>query len=139
MIYKQAYFNNKAKGFSLIEILAATAILSIGILAILNLQFVGIKGNNNSKNNTSATFLAESKIENLRENGFEGLPCGNFVDPNNPIDPTGKSGGIFTRTWTINNYISQTEMKHISVNIAWSDKIKSHNIFLDTILSEEID
>lgn len=61
-------------GFSLLEILMAMAILSFGILGTGALLAGIINGNRISKDLTTATVLAQDKIENLRGMGFSGLP-----------------------------------------------------------------
>jgi type IV pilus assembly protein PilV len=58
--------NNNNKGFTLIEIMIAIVVLSIGILAISIMQIKAIKGNSNAfsrsyANDISRTFLQELK------------------------------------------------------------------------------
>jgi type IV pilus assembly protein PilV len=61
-------------GFSLLETLLAIAILSFGLLATAALLAGIIGGNKSSKDLTTATVLAQDKIESLREAGYSGLP-----------------------------------------------------------------
>ena len=128
------------KGFTLVEVLLSVIILSTGLLLIAELQLTGVNGNKNSKDMSSAVILAESKIEELKESGFSSLIDGNFpVGTIIPVDPSGASGGIFTRRWTIRPYKSSSSMKHVVVNVTWADKGRSHSISLDTVLSEYLD
>ena len=65
---------NKNTGFSLLEVLIALSILSIGMLATGALAVGIISGNKRSKDLTTATILAQDKIESIREAGYANLP-----------------------------------------------------------------
>lgn len=54
------------KGFTFIEIVAAIAILAVGILAILTLFPVGIESSKKAAVRTKAALLGEMKMEELR-------------------------------------------------------------------------
>ena len=119
-------------GFTLLEVLIALAILSIGLLALAGLQVVVIKGNTGSKNLTSAVILAEAKIEELKRNGFRRLTNGSFQDSN-------KIGGIFTRSWVISAYLDSADMKQITVTLSWTDSLGNHTIPVTTVFSKAVD
>lgn len=55
-----------AQGFSLIEVLVAMCLFSIGILALAQMQIVSMSGNSTSRRITGAATLAESKLEELK-------------------------------------------------------------------------
>ena len=127
------------KGFTLIEMLTALSILSIGFLSLFELQIIAIKGNKRSKNLTSAVILAETKVEDLIKNGFANLSNGVFQDTNNPVNEVGAPGGIFTRTWTIADYKGSMHIKKITATIEWPHLKKKCSISLDTLLSDFVD
>ncbi len=52
-------------GFSLIELLIAIALLSVGLLAVAGMQGVGINANSQAINLTVATSLAEQAMEDF--------------------------------------------------------------------------
>lgn len=52
-------------GFTLIEVMIAIGVLSIGLLALASMQITAVKGNSHSNRVTSATNLAQDKIEYL--------------------------------------------------------------------------
>ncbi|MEW6674880.1 MAG: prepilin-type N-terminal cleavage/methylation domain-containing protein [Nitrospirota bacterium] len=126
-------------GFTLVEVLIALAILSIGLLALAGLQVVVIKGNTGSKNLSSAVILAEAKIEELKKSGFVNLVNGNFQDANNPVNETGQAGGIFTRSWAIADYLGSADMKQITVTLTWTDSVGDHTISVTTVFSKAVD
>lgn len=114
----------------------ALALLSFGLLVLFGMQVTVMKSNSASKNLTSAILLAETKIEELKEDGFENNTTGSETD----IDETGQAGGIFTRSWQIDpNYQNSANMEKIKVTIIWSGQNRTHNISLNSVLSNPID
>ncbi|MBI4755379.1 MAG: type IV pilus modification protein PilV [Betaproteobacteria bacterium] len=59
---------NRQRGISLIEILVAIVILSIGLLGVAGLQLMSIKGVGSSAARTTAAQLAGDMIERIRSN-----------------------------------------------------------------------
>lgn len=76
-IVKNQHSKAENTGFTLMEILMAITILSFGMLATAALLVGIINGNKTSKDLTTATILAQDKIEDLREMGFARLPSSN--------------------------------------------------------------
>jgi len=126
-------------GFTLIEMLIAISILSIGLLSLAELQFMAIKGNKDSRDFTSAAMLAETKVEDLLITGVTNISNGIFHDTNNPVNETGAPGGIFTRSWTIADYTGSPHMKKITATIEWPTLLGVRSISLDTLLSDIVD
>jgi len=62
--YKTIIGRNE-KGFTLIEVIIAIAILSVGLLALASMQVAAIKGNAHANRLTEATTLAQDKVEEL--------------------------------------------------------------------------
>jgi type IV pilus modification protein PilV len=54
------------KGFTLIEVLVGLIILSIGLLGIAGMQITSVKGNYFSNNLTQATYVAQDRLEYLK-------------------------------------------------------------------------
>ena len=131
------HYNEKNQnGFTLLEVIIALSILSIGLLALLGLQVAVVRGNAGSRNLTSAVMLAEAKNEELKENGFGKNTTGTETN----IDGTGQAGGIFTRSWIIiPNYQGSSNMEQTTVTTTWSDQVRSHSISIDTVLSDTVD
>jgi len=65
---------NKQSGFSLIEVLVALLVLSIGLLGLAALQTTSLQYNTDSYTRTQATLLAYDIIDRMRSNatGFTG-------------------------------------------------------------------
>ena len=80
------------EGFTLLEIIIAIAIFTVGILAVASMQISAINGNESASSLTGATTWGQDKIEELLA-----LPYAN-VTTGGPINQ-----GIYTISWTATN------------------------------------
>ena len=71
------------KGFTLIEIIMAMAILAIGIIGVVRLLPVGLRASKTSETMSRAAFLAQKKIEQLKLAGFDDLTA---PEPSVPLE-----------------------------------------------------
>jgi len=71
-------------GFSLIEVLISLVILSVGLMAIAQMQVAAIRGIAFSRHMTSATYLARQQLEYLRS-----LPYDDGSPTDSPLDSSG--------------------------------------------------
>jgi type IV pilus assembly protein PilV len=69
-------------GFSLIEIMIAAVILSIGILGVVSLQVISMKGTHQSYMKHQAMSIVQSLTERMRSN-TAGLVAGNYQQDSN--------------------------------------------------------
>ena len=60
--------SQKQKGIGLIEVLIATVVIAIGLLAVAAFQTNLISGSGENKTRAQAMVLAEQKMEELRNN-----------------------------------------------------------------------
>jgi prepilin-type N-terminal cleavage/methylation domain-containing protein len=88
-------FSNE-RGFSLVEVLVATGILTTALVALAQMIAMSVSANTAAKNTTFATVLAEQKLEQLRALtwGFDasGLPLTDSTT-NTAVDPEEPNGG----------------------------------------------
>jgi prepilin-type N-terminal cleavage/methylation domain-containing protein len=93
----QEKFFSSAKGFSLVEVIVAMGLLTVVSLGVAQLFAVSARANHVAKGQTSATSLAEQKLEQLRSLtwGFDakeqGLPVSDTTT-NLATDPPTSSG-----------------------------------------------
>jgi type IV pilus assembly protein PilV len=125
-------------GFTLLEVLIAISILTVGLLGVAQMQIMGIRGNYFSGNTTTALSLAEEKMEDLLGKSYSDAELTGSVAPgtdhpdlNNPIDETGQAGGIYSRMWTVIDNIPITDTKTVTVNVSWDNL--SHQVSLTCI------
>jgi len=79
------------KGFSLIEVIIALAVLTIGILAVNAMQTVSIRGNKTANDITMATGWSSDEVERILQINYDNIKDtnGNGLGPdvnNNGID-----------------------------------------------------
>jgi type IV pilus assembly protein PilV len=119
------------QGFSLVEILVAMTILSIGLLGMAALTVGIMHGNTQSKNVTEATALATDRLEFLRNRGFGQVPAGTVIT----TEGYGSIAGFpeYRR-------VTQTQMDtpvagaaRIQVSVFW--KLDARSVVLSTIVS----
>jgi type IV pilus assembly protein PilV len=123
---------NSDKGFTLIEVLIALAIFSIGILAVANMQFWSVKNNTTGNLTTLAAMLARVRMEELKSvSDIATLVDG--ADPNNPIDADGNPGGIFNRSWTVTDPLGGGVTRRIEVTVSWNKLGRNRRVVLTTI------
>lgn len=75
------------KGFTLLEVLVAIVVLSIGLLAVAAMQTTAMLGNTSAMNRTYALGLAEEMVDRIRVN------AGNTPNIYNGINTSGACGG----------------------------------------------
>ena len=119
-------------GFTLLEVLVAIVILTIGLLGTAGLTTGVIRGNHYSKNITSATAAGQTKLEVIKSGGYSYATAANF--PNDTVTMGGKS---FTRSTTITNSSPAANMKTVSVTVSWTESNNTaRSVNLQTILAE---
>ena len=111
--------SGNSKGFSLIELMIAMAILAFGMLAAASMQYSAISNNTKGNIYTQANMLAKIKLEYLKnlEISSDELLAGNYNDPT-MIDDHEQPGGIYTRDWLIEDLGSQA--RTITVTVQWT-------------------
>lgn len=71
------------KGFTLLEVLVAIVIVSIGLLAVAGMQTTAITGNASAKDATIAIQFAEEMVDRIRVNAGDTPEIYNCIDTNN--------------------------------------------------------
>jgi len=121
----------RQKGFTLLEVLIALAILSIGLLAINTMTVTVIKSNYKSRNFTTAVNLVQNKLDDLKISSYSSIIDGTETNLN--AEGVG-GGGIFNRTVTVTTSLTPS-YKTVEVKISWSDP-DLREIAMKTIISE---
>ena len=120
---------NNDNGFTLIEVLIAIVILSVGLLGMASLTVGIINGNRFSNDLTTATTLAQDKMEDIRRAGYA-----NAVSETKATHP---SNSDYKREVTATDDSPATGMKTVSVKVYWGGASKEdHNVELKTILAQ---
>jgi len=102
------------RGFSLIEIMVAVAILGIVSVGIFQSYRAGFWGMSDAKMRTIATNIAQEKLEEVKG---KSLDAGTYPDPDNPIVVSGKE---FDATVIVEE--ETTTLKKIVTTVSWQKR-----------------
>jgi len=120
-----------SRGFTLLELLFAMAIFAIGVLGVSAMADYVIKSNRQSRNLTTATTLAQNKIDDLRKVDYLAIMNGTETG----LDERGKTGsGIFSRAVRVATNPTPA-YKTVTVTVDWMDPV-SRKVVLSTIIAE---
>ena len=122
---------HRNNGFTLIEIMIAIAIITIGIFGVMSLIITVMKGNTLSKRVTTATTIAQDKMEDFKRMGYDNVV--NVSESN-------------TDDYDIEYYLEAdvapdtpaTDTKTITVDVYWDPPASSsaHNVEIKSIIAQ---
>jgi prepilin-type N-terminal cleavage/methylation domain-containing protein len=99
----------RQEGFSLIEVMIATVLFAIGLIAFAGLEVLAVRNSTYSKDYGKANTYAQQKVEELKGTAWASVSAG-----------SDRLEEKFTRTWTVRE--KETDiMKEIAVSVAWVD------------------
>jgi len=135
--HRSAYFKNPAAmdaGFTLVEVLIAMLILSVGLLGVTGMSRTTVSANRFSKNMTSAVTLAQTKMEDLQRIALTGTLTNANDSTEANLNESGVTGnGIFTRTTDVTGGAGQ--LTTLKVTITWTEA-RARAISLTTLLRQ---
>ncbi|MEO8360777.1 MAG: prepilin-type N-terminal cleavage/methylation domain-containing protein [Vicinamibacteria bacterium] len=107
-------------GFTLMEAIIATLILTIGIMGVANLSVVATTDNSNANRTTAAAFLASQKLEELKATPFNVLADSpsSSLEADQPGFTTNielAGTGSFLVRWSVTTVAGSPPMKQILV------------------------
>jgi type IV pilus assembly protein PilV len=112
------------RGFTLIEVLVAIAIISVGVLALgANTTSIS-RSNRLSANTTIAVNLAQEKLEEAKAQ--TSFANGTFTDT-----PPGPAGSTFTRALVISDS-PEAGLKQVDVTVTWMEYGAERSVGLNT-------
>ncbi len=129
---KYPHHTRKNGGFTLLEVLVAMVILAVGLLGMASLSVGIIKGNELSKEVSSATTCAREKMEDVERLDYANTPAtsGTVTEAYNSITeyPDYKRETVTSVDTPV------TDMKTITVTVYWDSD--SHQVELKTFLAK---
>ena len=114
-------------GVTLIETILAIAIIAIGLFSVMSVVTIVTKGNTHSKRVTTATTIAQDKMEYFKK-----------VDYSNVVGTSTVTTDYYLVA-VVQNNTPVANTKTITVNVYWNPATatSSHKVELQTILAEE--
>ena len=116
-------------GFTLMEVLAAMVILSVGLLGMAALVIGIINSNKLSNRISTATVLAQDKMEKITGVGYAGADAEAGTEPYGGVDFP-----LYKRITDVAPGNPAAGMKKITVTVYWDSD--NHSVVLNTILVE---
>jgi len=120
------------KGFTLLEILVAVTLLSIGLLGIAGLTVGIMRGNRHSKMATTATTLAQDRMEEIRRRDYSDVTETNFPDEDYN---TMTNFFFYKRVTSIAVDSPSPNLKTVKVTVSWDGDASS--VVLETVLTSD--
>jgi Tfp pilus assembly protein PilV len=118
----------------------ALVVLTIGVLALGDLQIISSKANKSSQGLTTASSLAETKLEAIKNTTYASIAneaTAQFDQSGNSPPPVGYTGQIFTRRVDVTPNSPLTNTKTVTVTVTWQDsQNKTHTVPMATIISQ---
>jgi Tfp pilus assembly protein PilX len=121
-------------GLSFIDLMLSMVVLTIGVLAMADLQVIASRSNNSSRNTSAALNVATTKMEALKDTVFtsivsEAATTVTVLDP--PRPPL-----TFTRQVTVAIDTPIAGSKTVTVIVSWTDSAKkTHSIPMATVIA----
>ena len=132
----------RQRGFTVIELLIAMTLSTVGLLGLMALQSIAIRGNMMSRNLVEATAIAQQRLEAAQRTSYatlstlaEGSGCltafggTSAVNPN--PDTSNTTEAIYSRCTQVT--VNANGTTDIKVAVWWKDQVgRSHSIELDS-------
>ncbi|MCB1215761.1 hypothetical protein KDL44_00085 [bacterium] len=104
------------RGFSLIDVMIGLVLLALALMFGLQISIASSRVTQSNMFVSSAANLAEVKIEELRNIDFDLVVDGADTGQ---INELGEAGGIYSRSWTVEEDLPEDGMKQVTVFVSW--------------------
>ncbi|MBW6485055.1 MAG: prepilin-type N-terminal cleavage/methylation domain-containing protein [Syntrophobacterales bacterium] len=112
------------RGFTMIENIIAIFILVVALLGLLSTSVIVVKADSLGRTMTTATTLAQDKMEALKNTGYADLVSG-----------ADTIQSMYARTWTVTDDSPAAGMKTLVVSVGWSLQGSPHDVTVNCIVS----
>jgi prepilin-type N-terminal cleavage/methylation domain-containing protein len=114
-----------SRGFTIIEVMAATFIIAVAFLGLATVHVTSSKAHSLGMNHGSAALLATQELETMRRNTFATIQSGSS---------TASVGGVaYTMTRTVTNVPLG---KKVGVVVTWTDRFGPQTLRTQTVISQ---
>jgi len=146
-ISKNDHQVSKESGFTLVEVMMAIAIFSIGILAVWALQHISTRSNTTARNLTIATVCASDQLERLMKlpSTHANLTAGTHTPSqttdaldnnfNGSVDEPGENGPLRV-SWVVTDNTPILRSKEITVTVTWNNQLHQRSLSMTSYKAE---
>jgi len=117
----------REKGFTLVEVLIAVSIFSVGLLAVAMMLDTAIQYNSSARFITEATEIAHAQMEKLMSSPYDDA---NLEEASSPYGPNPIAN--YNVSWSVRENVPMSAMKTISLSVTWSSRGENKSL---TIIS----
>jgi len=125
-IYPESIGRIREGGFTLIEVMVAISILTIGLLAIASMQTSAIQGNSFATKVTEGTTLAQDRMEELLSLSYNDALLDPDGSPHGETQAQMDAHPGYTITWNVTEVDvdgdTVDDSKQITVTCTWTDR-----------------
>jgi prepilin-type N-terminal cleavage/methylation domain-containing protein len=128
------------RGFTLIELLVSMALSTIGLLGLMALQMIAVRGNMMSRNFGDAIGIAQQRLEQAAHTPYASLST--LAETNTTAYPTADTSvtapNSYTRTTTVSVDAKLANTTTVTVKVDWNDTQQqpvAHHVTLVTVRS----
>lgn len=124
------------RGFTLLEVMIALSIFSIGILAVVAMQANAIRGNTAAQQLSNATAIAQERMERIMEQSFATFPAAAAATT---------TVGMYTVTETFTNppgisAFLPADARWVDINVTWTGALgRVHNVPVSFIKTQNLE
>jgi type IV pilus assembly protein PilV len=132
IVRKKPWLLSDDSGISFIDLMLSLVVLTIGVLALMDLQVIATRSNSSSSGTVIAISLAEEKIETFKNMAFTSIasqPSTTWTDPATNI--------TYTTAVTVTNNQPISGVKKVAVTVTWSDKAGNHSVPMATVIAPQ--
>ena len=116
------------RGFTLVELLVATSVASVGFLGLAALHATAIRATSYGGNTSAATMFAAQQLEIMRR-----TPASALVSV--PAQTVAVGAQSFSRQATVSP-TGTGAAKQVIVDVSWSDQMGPHVVHLVTVMAQ---
>lgn len=117
-----------SSGFSLLEVLLAVSVMTIGVLAVLGVFPAIVSLNYNAWGTTTAAVLGQEKLDQL-------LAAGTFININPSQDNPSSLPQCVRQWWGASDPQGNPSVQQLIVQITWTEKGRARSVSFTTLLT----
>lgn len=117
-------------GVSFLDLMLSMVVLTIGVLAMADLQVIATRSNNSSKGTAAALTIATAKMEEIKDTVFTSVVAEAATTVTDAA-----SGLTFTRQVTVTIDSPIAGSKTVKVIVTWSDSAGTHTLPMATVIA----